>query len=174
VWGELRASVTSLATVVASCPTMAIESSIRSGTEKVTWSTCPIHPDWILEGKPVARIELLSSSADGTANTYFWDCTAGRFNWYYSFDETLHVLEGSVTLKDPAGTSRLVVAGDTIFFPAGSRAEWTVDRYIRKLAFCRTPLPRYIILARSIARWIKRRGRGGAGKGDAPGTFPTG
>jgi uncharacterized cupin superfamily protein len=153
---------------------MAIESSIRSGTAKVTWSDCPIHPDWILEGKPVARIELLSSSADGTANTYFWDCTTGRFNWYYSFDETLYVLEGSVTLKDPAGTSRLVVAGDTIFFPAGSRAEWTVDQYIRKLAFCRTPLPRYIVFARSVARWIKRRGRGGAGKGDAPGTFPTG
>jgi uncharacterized protein len=149
---------------------LTIESSIRSGTAAVTWSLCPILSDWILEGNPVARIELLSSSADGTANTYFWDCTAGRFNWFYSFDETLHILEGSVTLKDPAGTSRLVVAGDTIFFPAGSQAEWTVERYIRKLAFCRTPLPNSLVFARSIARRIKRAMRGRA---DAPGMFPT-
>src|SRR5216684_3397890 len=153
---------------------MSVETTITRGTDAPKFVPSPIRTTWILAGKPVARVALLSSSADGTASTYCWDCTAGRFNWYYSFDETLHVLEGSVTLKDPAGTSRLVAAGDTIFFPAGSRAEWTVDRYIRKLAFCRTPLPRYIILARSIARWIKRRGRGGAGKGDAPGTFPTG
>jgi uncharacterized cupin superfamily protein len=149
---------------------MTIERSIRSGTAAVTWSLCPILSDWILEGNPVARIEHLSSSADGTANTYFWDCTAGRFNWFYSFDETLHILEGSVTLKDPAGTSRLAVAGDIVFFPAGSRAEWAVDRYIRKLAFCRIPLPNSLAFARSIARRIKRVVRGGGG---APAMFPT-
>jgi uncharacterized cupin superfamily protein len=149
---------------------MTIESSIRSGSAAVAWSLCPILSDWILEGNPVARIELLSSSADGTANTYFWDCTAGRFNWFYSFDETLHILEGSVTLKDPAGTSRLAVAGDIVFFPAGSQAEWAVDRYIRKLAFCRIPLPNSLAFARSIARRIKRAVRGGGG---APAMFPT-
>jgi uncharacterized protein len=151
---------------------MTIEISIKSGTAPIEWKLCPIPSDWILEGNPVARIELLSNSADGTANTWFWDCTAGRFNWYYSFDETLHILEGSVTLKDPAGTSRRVIAGDTIFFPAGSRAEWTVDSYIRKLAFCRTPLPRPLVFARSIARRIKRLVHGGVGTRGAIEAFP--
>ena len=82
--------------------TMTIEISIVSGTAPVAWIPCPIAADWILEGKPIARIEHLSSSADSTASTYFWDCTAGRFNWFYSFDETLHILEGSVALKDPS------------------------------------------------------------------------
>lgn len=153
---------------------MAIESSIRFGTEKNNWTDCPIQPDWILEGAPVARVEHLSTSADGTASTYFWDCTAGRFNWYYSFDETLHILEGSVTLKDPEGNSRRVAAGDIVYFPAGSRAEWTVDGYIRKLAFCRTALPSYLVLARNVARWLKRLIRGGAAKGTAGGMFSTG
>ncbi len=65
-------------------------------------------------------------------------------------------------LKAPSGSSRLVVAGDTIFFPAGSQAEWTVESYIRKLAFCRTPLPSYVVSARDVARRIKRlmNGRG--------------
>ena len=135
---------------------MTIEASIRSANEPSRFVPCPIRAAWILEGSPVARLELLSSSADGTASTYYWDCTAGRFNWYYAFDETLHILEGSVSLKDPSGRSRLVSAGDVVFFPAGSSAEWTVDQYVRKLAFCRTPLPRYFLRVRSIGRALKR------------------
>jgi uncharacterized cupin superfamily protein len=134
---------------------MASECTITSGTETPIFIASPIRPSWVISGDPVARVALLSSSADGTASTYYWDCTAGRFNWYYAFDETLHILEGSVTLKAPSGSSRRVGAGDTIFFPAGSRAEWTVDKYIRKLAFCRTPLPSYLIAARGMVRKVK-------------------
>ena len=135
---------------------MAVETTITSGTEVPNFFDSPIRASWILEGQPVARAALLSSSADGTASTYYWDCTAGRFNWFYGFDETLHILEGSVTLKAPSGSSRRVVAGDIIFFPAGSQAEWTVDKYIRKLAFCRTPLPGYLVSLRDVGRRFKR------------------
>jgi len=140
---------------------MTVETIITPGTEAANFAAAPINPSWILAGAPIARVALLSSSADGTASTYYWDCTAGRFNWYYSFDETLHILEGSVTLKSPSGESRLVVAGDIVFFPAGAQAEWTVDKYIRKLAFCRTPLPSYLVSARNIARKVKRLMKGG-------------
>jgi uncharacterized cupin superfamily protein len=143
---------------------MAVETLITVGTSSANLVLNPIQPGWILEGKPIARLALLSSSADGTASTYFWDCTAGRFNWFYSFDETFHVLEGEVTLKYPSGTSHRVAAGDTVFFPAGSSAEWTVDKYIRKLAFCRTPVPRYLTLARQVARRLKRVVRGSSNK----------
>jgi uncharacterized protein len=143
---------------------MATETSITVGTSSTNLVPNPIQPDWILDGKPVARLALLSSSADGTASTYFWDCTAGRFNWFYSFDETFHVLEGAVTLKYPSGTSHRVVAGDTVFFPAGSSAEWTVDNYVRKLAFCRSTLPSYLTAARQVVRRLKRLVGGGSRK----------
>lgn len=146
-------------------PTMAVESSITLGTSSARFSPNPIHAAWILDGNPVARVELLSSSADGTASTYFWDCTAGRFNWFYNFDETFHVLEGEVTLKYPSGVSRRVRTGDTVFFPAGSTAEWTVDNYVRKLAFCRTPVPRVLTLARDVVRRLRRVVRGGSPEG---------
>jgi uncharacterized cupin superfamily protein len=139
---------------------MPSELAIRFGTSTTNLVSNPIKPAWILDGQPQARIELLSSSADGTASTYFWDCTAGRFNWFYSFDETLYILEGEVILRDPAGRSHRVTSGDTVFFPAGSTAEWTVDKYVRKLAFCRTPLPASMTLARSIARRLKRAMKG--------------
>jgi uncharacterized protein len=144
---------------------MAITTSIRTGTEKANWTPCPIQPDWILEGAPVARIEQLSSSADGTAGTFLWECTAGRFNWFYSFDETLYILEGTFTLKDPEGNTRRVVPGDIIYFPKGARAEWTVDNYVRKVAFCRTALPGFLVSARNVVRRVKQLVRGGAGTG---------
>ena len=143
---------------------MAVETLITVGTSSANLVLNPIQPGWILEGKPIARLELLSSSADGTASTYLWDCTAGRFNWFYSFDETFHVLEGEVTLKYPSGTSHRVGAGDTVFFPAGSSAEWTVSNYIRKLAFCRSPIPGYLVFARQVARRLKSVVRGGPSK----------
>jgi uncharacterized cupin superfamily protein len=148
---------------------MAVETLITVGTTPANLVLNPIHPGWILEGEPVARLELLSSSADGTASTYFWDCTAGRFNWFYSFDETFHVLEGEVKLKYCSGTSHRVVAGDTVFFPAGSSAEWTVAHYVRKLAFCRTPIPSYLAFARQVARRLKGVARGGSRKDSGSG-----
>lgn len=141
---------------------MATETSITVGTSPENMVSNPIQSSWILDGKPRARARLLSSSADGTASTYFWDCTAGRFNWFYSFDETLHILEGEVTLKYPSGALHRVTVGDTVFFPAGATAEWTVDNYVRKLAFCRTPLPHYLTVARNWVRRLKRAVRGGS------------
>jgi uncharacterized cupin superfamily protein len=31
--------------------------------------------------------------------TLIWACTEGKFDWYYDFDETIIVLEGSVVLE---------------------------------------------------------------------------
>jgi hypothetical protein len=67
-----------------------------------------------------------------------------------------------VTLKYPSGALRRISVGDTVFFPAGTSAEWTVESYVRKLAFCRTPVPRYLTALRQVARRVKRAVRGGS------------
>jgi len=155
---------------------MNITTSIRSGNEQGEWTPCPIQTDWILEGAPLARIQFLSESEDRTASTWFWDCTAGRFNWFYSFDETLHILEGGFTLKDlQSGSTRRVVAGDIVYFPKGAQAEWTVEKYVRKLAFCRSALPGYLVSARNVARRVKGLMRGQGGRAAAgSGMFSSG
>ena len=150
---------------------MSIESVLKFGAGNVSLNPSPIHPEWILEGNPVARNRLLSESTDGNASTLIWDCTAGRFMWHYDVDETVYVIEGSVIIKDQAGTSRRVSAGETIFFPAGSSAEWTVEKYIRKVAFCLSPMPRYLRLARKGARFLKRLVRGGGQRTNAAAMF---
>ena len=64
---------------------MPIVSVVKLEVEKIALEPSPINRDWILEGDPRARAILLSRSADGTASTFIWDCTAGRFNWYYAW-----------------------------------------------------------------------------------------
>jgi uncharacterized cupin superfamily protein len=150
---------------------MAVNSVIKFGVGNVTLGPAPITPGWILEGNPVARNKILSCSADGTATTWMWDCTAGRFNWTYDIDETVYLLEGSVIIKDQGGSIHHLSAGDTVFFPAGSSAEWTIESYVRKVAFLRIPLPRPVLFAKNVYRSLKRLvGRGGP----APAMFPSG
>lgn len=103
-------------------------------------SPAPIPADWIIEGKPVARNRSVYTSSDGMAATLLWDCTAGRFNWFYGLDETIYLLAGSITVIDSKGTRHHLRAGDIFFFPAGSRFEWLVDSYVRKIAFLHVPL----------------------------------
>jgi uncharacterized cupin superfamily protein len=135
---------------------MTVESAIKFGIGQVTLGPAAINPNWILEGNPLARNKLLSQSTDGAATSYIWDCTAGRFNWFYDVDETIYVIEGGVVVKDDTGTARRLSPGDTIFFPAGTRAEWHVENYIRKVAFIRTPLPRPLVIAKRGYRFLKR------------------
>ena len=115
----------------------------------------PIPGEWILEGNPTARRRQLVGSSDNLASTHMWDCTTGRFNWYYESDETIYVLEGSVVVQDEAGTRRRLSAGDAFLFPAGSRFHWTVPQYIRKLAFLHAPLSRKMRVIKGIYGFLK-------------------
>src|SRR5207244_5120854 len=117
----------------------------------------PINPAWIIEGAPVARNAILSRSADGTACTIAWDCTAGRFDWYYDFDETIHIQEGAVIVDDGHGPARRLGPGDVAFFPAGSHAIWHVEHYVRKVAFCRKILPAPLGALIGTLRAVKHR-----------------
>jgi uncharacterized cupin superfamily protein len=130
---------------------------IEFAASKVELAPLPIQPSWILQGSPVARYRVISRSSDATARTVIWDCTAGRFNWFYDIDETVYVLEGAASIKDSmTGQSRLVSAGESVLFRAGSQAEWTVDNYIRKVAFFRNPVPGFALLAIRIVRKLQK------------------
>ena len=119
----------------------------------------PINKQWIIEGRPETHSVLLSRSADQTAFTVMWRCTAGKFRWVYDIDETIHFLEGSAVIDDGRGP-RHFGPGDVAFFPAGSTAVWTVENYVRKLAFCRKTLPAPLAAGLPLLRAIKAMLRG--------------
>jgi hypothetical protein len=130
--------------------------TIRVAQSDIGLDPAPINRDWILEGNPTARGRRIYRSADGDAETYIWDCTAGRFNWHYDIDETVFVIEGSVIIEDQSGLVHELTAGGTIFFPSGSTARWYVPTYVRKVAFCRVALTAKMQAARACYRLLKR------------------
>ncbi|MXN66639.1 DUF861 domain-containing protein [Stappia sp. GBMRC 2046] len=132
---------------------------------RVSMRPAPIRPHWIIEGEPVARVSPLARSIDGFANTAVWDCTAGKFHWYYGGDEAVYILAGTVEVTAPDGTRRLLRAGDTAYFPAGAWFRWHVHEYVRKVAFCHAVLPPFVRFQMKALR--KLRGIGQKLFGDA-------
>jgi len=102
----------------------------------------PIRPEWVIAGRPQARAVELVRSPDGTCTSAQWDCTAGTFHWYFWVEETVHILDGEVLVRDGKGRHALLRKGDVAVMPANTWMVWHVERYVRKLAYCRFPVPR--------------------------------
>jgi uncharacterized cupin superfamily protein len=129
---------------------------IEIGKTNVELTPRPIEPSWIIEGKPEATWCVLSKSADGLASTMVWHCTEGKFNWYYDFDETIMILEGSIVLENDSMRPTRYSAGDVIFFRDGAHARWHVEGHVKKLAFCRKTQPVWLGFALRVVGKLKR------------------
>lgn len=136
--------------------------TISQFSTDVTLSSAPINPDWILEGSPIARNRVLSRSSDSLACTIVWDCTAGKFNWIYDIDETVHIIEGGVTVSDGINPPKTLKPGDVAFFPSGTKAHWHVENYVRKVAFCQRTLPKIAQAPIAMLRKVRAMMRGGS------------
>ena len=121
--------------------------------EKLELKPAPIAPKFVLEGNPVARARRLSGSYDTTSSSMIWTCTPGKFQWNYSVDETLYILSGEVYVTDEKGEIHHMTAGDSVFFPAGSRSIWQVTQEITKIAFCRQSMP--LLAGYALRAWNK-------------------
>lgn len=123
----------------------------------VVLTSNPIRPDWILDGHPAASSAEIAHTHDGSTQVYVWRTSAGRFNWFYDFDEVVTVLDGEMFLVDnanarPGQPERRVGPGDVVFFPMGATVTWRVPDHVRKIATVRHPLPGPIA---SVVRWGK-------------------
>ena len=116
----------------------------------------PIEPSWIIEGNPVAQCCVLSKSEDGLASTMVWECSEGRFNWYYDFDETILILEGGIVLESDTMPPTRYGPGDVIFFKDGAHARWHVEGFVKKLAFCRKTQPVWLGFALRVLLKLKK------------------
>lgn len=132
----------------------------QSSTVAIELKPSPINPGWVVSGNPVARASELMRSADKSTWTVVWDCTAGSFTWIYNCDETVHIMEGSIVLKDEHSGPTRLGPGAVVFFPKGSRVHWEVEGYVKKVAFLRTVVPNPMTFPYKIARRLKGLLRG--------------
>jgi uncharacterized protein len=117
----------------------------------------PINPAWILEGNPVARSAQWSQSRDTTTSSWVWECTAGRFKWYFDADEMIYVIEGEVIITSDGQEPRTLRAGHAALFYAGTCSEWHVPNYVRKHAILRPHISKPMLLAMKVGRRLRRR-----------------
>ncbi len=62
-----------------------------------------------------------------------WDSTPyTRRGRPHKLHELMHIIEGSITLRDGNGNELVVNTGDTIFVPRGAHCAWRSDVYVRK------------------------------------------
>lgn len=108
-------------------------------TSSESWRPAPIDPAWIIEGAPITRVSPLSGH--GSLSSGLWHCTAGRFHWHYSVNESIYILDGFVMIRDTRETTwHHLTAGDSVLFTKGSIAEWIIDRYVQKFYVIHTSL----------------------------------
>jgi len=116
--------------------------AITSGPAAVKLGDAPIPATLITEGNPLARIWIAAQSDDQKVTQGVWDCSAGKFNWDYKWDEFVMVLEGEATITTRDGGEAFTMrAGDFVNFPIGLKVEWHVPQYIKKTFVLRTPEP---------------------------------
>ena len=101
----------------------------------------PIDPDWIQEGEPTARGAIVTQSADKRVSGGYWQCSEGKFEWTFGWDEFAHVFEGRVAIEEEGGDSYTLGPGDTVHFPAGLKTHWHVMEPVRKYFVIRTADP---------------------------------
>lgn len=108
----------------------------------------PIPAEWILAGKPQARAKQVVQTGEDGSRAMIWECSAGKFSWYFNHDEFVHILAGSVTITDEQGQTRTLQPGNVAYFQAGMHSVWQVDDYVKKLALVRDEKPSLVWRAR--------------------------
>ena len=101
----------------------------------------PIPKDQVVSGAPQAFGRFLWQSEDKRLGNGVWTCTPGFFTWEYTWEETIYLIEGEVTISDRGGDTKTYRVGDLIFVPAGTKSTWEITQAIRKVFHLRSDTP---------------------------------
>ena len=95
----------------------------------------------IIKGNPAAKGKLLWQSDDKRIANGIWSCESGSFNWDYTWDETIYLIDGEVTITDDHCNSNTYKTGDLFFIPIGAKTTWDITQPILKVFHFRSDDP---------------------------------
>jgi uncharacterized cupin superfamily protein len=132
------------------------ESIMRIDLVNLELQPDPIPTDWVLEGKPEARVSKVMTSRDWTSSVVVWDCSIGSFKWHYAKDETAFFISGEAFMTDDKNEEHRFGAGDIAFIAAGTSCRWRVTEPIRKIAIVRETIWRPLGFMLKISKKLFR------------------
>lgn len=115
--------------------------SIKTSKTPASLPAMPLNPDWIREGNPVAKGTIAMQTADQKVSSGFWECSPGKFDWNFTWDEFARLTEGEVTITEDGGETYTLGPGDLVQFPLGLKTHWHVKKTVKKSFVIRTPEP---------------------------------
>ncbi|MCZ6721557.1 MAG: cupin domain-containing protein [Proteobacteria bacterium] len=93
----------------------------------------------ILEGTPQQSGRIDFGSLETPMITGVWECTKGKFEVTYPWNELATILEGNITITDSKGNAMKFGPGDTHFAVKGDRVTWQIHSdKVRKAFFIYT------------------------------------
>lgn len=93
----------------------------------------------IVGGQPEQSGRIDYGSLTSTIIVGVWECTQGKFEITYPWNELATIREGSVTITDANGKSVTYGPGDTHFAVKGDRVTWDIPApKVRKTFFIYT------------------------------------
>lgn len=89
---------------------------------------------FMLEGKKFGDVHWLrtTSGGEGMLLTGFWSHEPAVLPYTFFGDETVHVLEGEVTVDVDGGDSVTLRPGDVASFTKGQTSTWHITRAFKK------------------------------------------
>lgn len=96
--------------------------------------SAPPEPAILIGPAPQCRALNLFDDASTELRIGIWDSTPyARHGRPHKLHELMHLLEGSVTLRDDAGSEVTVNPGDSVFVAKGAPCAWDSTVYVRKV-----------------------------------------
>lgn len=96
--------------------------------------SAPPEPQILIGPTPQCRSHNAFEDDSSNLRIGIWDSTPyERHGRPHKLHELMNLIEGSVTLTAPDGTSVTVNTGDSVFVPQGAPCAWKSTRYVRKI-----------------------------------------
>lgn len=109
-----------------------------------------VDPSWVRTGAPNFRNAEMGRSPDGRTISGLWACDGpSTFEWAFSMDETLILLEGMVEVEY-LGKRFTIRPGESATFLADTKAVWHVPAHVKKAYTVYSP-HRVVRLWRSVS-----------------------
>jgi len=64
-----------------------------------------------------------------------------KFNWEYTWNETLYIVEGKLSISIDNDNGKEYAAGDLVFIAKGTQTTWTIIEPVRKVFHLESETP---------------------------------